>query len=74
MCEEVVEESHVSERLQIPERSLLQSGRKVTSLPAWLDIHSLVFGGVCVVLGGMPGKKVEHKQDQYTNKSLKIKS
>lgn len=53
--EEVVA-AQVSDTLQIPERSLLQSGRKVTSLSVRLDIQSSVYWGVS---GGMPGKEAE---------------
>lgn len=42
LTSKAVVESQVSERLQIPERSLLQSGRKVTSLTTGLDIQSSV--------------------------------
>lgn len=62
-CVEGVE-SHVSERLQIPERSLLQSGRKVASLSIRLDIQSSVYSGTWEVSVGMPGKKVEIQFDQ----------
>lgn len=55
-----VVDSQVSERLQIPERSLLQSGRKVTSLSIRLDIQSSVYS----VCGRMSGKKVEIQFDQ----------
>lgn len=54
-----VVDSQVSERLQIPVRSLLQSGRKVMSLSVRLDIQSSVYWGIWGVSGGMPGKKGE---------------
>lgn len=58
MFEEVVA-SQVSERLQIPERSLLQSGRKVALLSIRSDIQSSVYKGVCWGSGVMPEKKAE---------------
>lgn len=64
LMSKVVVESQVFERLQIPERSLLQSGRKVMSLSTGLDFQSSVSRGICGVSGGMPRKKVECQFDQ----------
>lgn len=58
-----VVESQASERLQIPPCSLLQSGRKVASLPAGFDIQSTVEKGNCGVSGGMPENKAECQFD-----------
>lgn len=54
---EEVEGSQVSEMLHTPERSLLQSGRKVMSLSVRVDIQSSVYWGISGGMAGKTGKK-----------------
>lgn len=54
---EKVEDSQVSETLHAPERSLLQSGRKVMSLSVRLDAQSSVYWGISGGMTGKTGKK-----------------